>query len=142
MVEMRIETAAEACAALAVMIVAADEQGTLAERDFLYASVAALPIFGGLDQAQFAKLMADTTAGMYASFTTDGSRISSDGVGQVVQMIREALPPEGRVEALEAAVGLAQCDGVVSLEALLLQRLCEGLEIDPESTSRLLEPLN
>lgn len=139
--QMKIDTAAEACAALAVMIVAADERGTFEERDFLFEKVAALPIFRGLDQGQFTKLMADTTTGLHGSFATDGLRISSEGTGRVVQMIREALPPEWRVQALEAAVGLAQSDGVVSLEALLLQRLCEGLEIDAESTRRLLGPL-
>jgi hypothetical protein len=140
-VELRIDTAAEACAALAVMIVGADDLGTLEERDFLFDRVAGLPIFGGIDRAQFAQLMADTTAGLYATPTAGGQRMSSEDVGQVVLMIREALPPAQRVEALEVAVGLAQVDGVVSLEALLLQRLCEGLEIDPESTGRLLGPL-
>jgi len=135
---MKIDTAAEACAALAVMIVAADELGTIEERDFLFEKVATLPIFGGLDRAQFTKLMADTTAGLYASLATGGDRLSSEAVGRVVQMICDALPLDRRVEALEAAVGLAQSDGIVSLEALLLQRLCEGLEIDPESMSRLL----
>ena len=135
---MKIETAAEACAALAVMIVAADELGTNEERRFLFETVAGLPMFGGLDQAQFKKLIADTTADMYASFPMSGNRMSSEGVGQLVEMIRKALPARRRVEALEAAVGLAQADGVVSVEALMLQRLCEGLEIAPESTSQLL----
>jgi len=47
-VQVRIESAAEACAALAVIIVAADELGTDEERDFLFQTVAALPIFEGL----------------------------------------------------------------------------------------------
>ena len=138
---MKIETAAEACAALAVMIVAADELGTNEERRFLFETVAGLPMFGGLDQAQFKKLIADTTADMYASFPMSGNRMSSEGVGQLVEMIRKALPARRRVEALEAAVGLAQADGVVSVEALMLQRLCEGLEIAPESTNQLLDRL-
>jgi tellurite resistance protein len=135
---MKIETPAEACATLAAMIVAADDVGTLEERDFLFEKVAALPIFAGLDQAQFTKLMADTTAALHASFPTEGKRMSSEAVGRVVEMIRGALPPERRVQVLEAAVGLAQSDGVVSLEALLLQRVCEGLELDPETSRRLL----
>lgn len=139
--QMRIDTAAEACAALAVMIVAADELGTSQEREFLFHTVAALPIFGGLDEAKFAKLIADTTERVYAELPMDGNRIASDGVGELVRMIRDALPLDHRVEALEAAVGLARADGVVSVEALLLQRLCEGLEIDEEATRRLLGPL-
>jgi tellurite resistance protein len=135
---MRIETPAEACAALAVMIVAADQLGTSEEREFLFEKVRSLPVFEGLDRAAFMKLMADTTEGLYDSMPMEGSRMSSAGVGRLVDMIREALPADRRVEALETAVGLAQSDGVVSVEALMLQRLCEGLEIDPDSTSELL----
>ena len=137
---MKIETAAEACAALAVMIVAADELGTTEEREFLFDTVATLPPFVGLDRTQFMKLMADTTASMYTSLDVDGTRISSSAIGDCVRLIRDALPAHQRVEALEAAVGLAQADGVVSVEALLLQRLCEGLEIDDQSMELLLRP--
>jgi uncharacterized tellurite resistance protein B-like protein len=140
-VQAKIESAAEACAALAVVIVAADELGTDEERDFLFETVAALPIFKELDREQFRKLITDTTERLYASLPTEGSRLSSEGVGRLVGMIREALPADQRVEALEAAVGLARSDGVASVEALLLQRLCEGLEIDPEAERRLREML-
>jgi len=135
---MKIESPAEACAALAAIIVAADELGTNEERTFLFETIGALPIFEGLDRTQFTELMAATTARLYASFPTDGGRMSSDGVGRLVDMIRDALPADRRAEALEAAVGLARSDGVVSVEALLLQRLCEGLELDDDSSRRLL----
>jgi hypothetical protein len=97
-----------------------------------------MPMFDGLDHAQFMKLMADTTERLYSSFSMTGGHVSSDGVGQLVTMIRDALPAGRRVEALEAAVGLAKADGVESVEALLLQRLCEGLEIEETAASRLL----
>jgi tellurite resistance protein len=134
----KIETAAEACAALAILIAGADELGTNEERGFLFETVKAMPLFADLDPAQFRKLMADTTEGLYASTAIEGNRMASREVGRLVEMIRDALPADRRVEALEVAVGLAQSDGVVSVEALLLQRLCEGLEIDPDSTKRLL----
>jgi tellurite resistance protein len=135
---MKIDTPAEACAALAAIIVAADEVGTNDERTFLFDTIGALPIFEGLDRAQFTELMATTTAGLYDTFPTDGGRMRSDGVGRLVDMIRDALPADRRAEALEAAVGLARSDGVVSVEALLLQRLCEGLELDADFSKRLL----
>jgi tellurite resistance protein len=135
---MKIETPAEACAALAAIIVAADELGTIEERNFLFETVRALPIFEGLDQRQFTELMADTTASLYDSLPTDGGRVSSDGVGRLVDLIRDALPADRRAEALEAAVGLAKSDGVASVEALLLQRLCEGLDLDDDDSKKLL----
>ncbi len=135
---MKIETPAEACAALAVMMVAADELGTDEERQFLFQTVAALPMFEDLDGSEFMALIADTTAALYSTLPTAGGRLSPDGVGQLVEMICAALPADQRVEALEAAVGLAAADGIVSGEALLLQRLCEGLEIDDGVKARLL----
>ena len=135
---MKIETPAEACAALAAIIVAADELGTIEERSFLFDTVRTLPIFQGLDQRQFSQLMADTTARLYDSLPMDGAHVSPEGVGRLVDLIRDALPAERRAEALEAAVGLAKSDGVESVEALLLQRLCEGLELDDDSSRRVL----
>jgi tellurite resistance protein len=137
-VNLRVETPAEACAALAAIIVAADDVGTSEERKFLFETIEAMPMFEGLDHPQFMKLMADVTAGLYDSLPVKGGHVASEGVGQLVNMIRDALPAGRRVEALEAAVGLAKADGVESVEALLLQRLCEGLEIDPASMTRLL----
>jgi hypothetical protein len=135
---MRVDSPAEACAALAAIIVAADDLGTTEERKFLFETVEAMPMFDGLDHAQFMQLMADTTAALYSSFPMKGGHMAPEGVGLLVDMIRDALPAGRRVEALEAAVGLAKADGVESVEALLLQRLCEGLDIDAAATSKLL----
>ena len=43
-------------------------------------------------------LMADTTADLYESMPTEGAHIRSDGVGRLVDMIRDALPAEARRE--------------------------------------------
>lgn len=137
--DMKIETPAEACAALAVMIVAADEVGTVEEREFLFETVRSLPMFEGMDRAGFTDFVTSMTQRMFTSLPMQGSRISSDGVRDLLGMIREALPAERRVEALEVAVGLAQADGVECVEALLLQRLCEELEIGSEAAQRLLK---
>jgi tellurite resistance protein len=137
---MRIETPAEACAALAVLIVGADEVGTSEEGQFLFETVASLPIFEGLNRAQFTRLMADATEGVWSSVPIEGSRLSEDGVSEVLGRICEALPAELRTEAFEGAVGLARADGISDEEALLLERLCEGLEIDPDLARELLNP--
>lgn len=137
---MRIETPAEACAALAVLIVGADDVGTAEESRFLFETVAALPIFEGLDRPQFTKLMADATEGVWSSVPIDGTRLSDKGVSDLVRRICEALPSELRTEAFKGAVGLARADGISGEEALLLERLCEGLEIDPELAKEYLDP--
>jgi hypothetical protein len=136
---MRIETPADACAALAVLIAGADEIGTMEEGRFLHDTVAALPMFSALDRVQFAKLMADAAEAVSSSFPMDGHRLSEEGVSDLLARICDALPPELRVETFRAAVGLARSDGMSNEEALLLERVREGLEIEPGLARELLQ---
>ena len=140
MMNETVETPADACAALAVLIVGADEIGTTEESEFLFGTMAALPIFAGLDQTQFAKLMVDATDWVWSSFPTEGSRVTEEGVSDLLRLICGALPPETRVDVFRAAVGLAQSDEMSSEEELLLERLRDGLEIDPRLAREFLDP--
>lgn len=135
---MRIETPADACAALAVLIAGADEVGTMEEGRFLFETVAGLSMFDHLDRGQFAQLMADVADDVWSSFPTHGNRLSEDGVSDLLRLVCEALPRELRTEAFQAAVGLARSDGTTAEEARLLQRLCDELEIDSEFARGLL----
>ena len=82
---MKIETPAEACACLAVLIAGADEVGTMEERRFLFENIAALPVFADFDQPQFSKLMEDATDWVWSEFPTDGGHITDDGVTKLVE---------------------------------------------------------
>lgn len=137
---MRIETPAQACAALAALIAGADEVGTMEESRFLYETVAAMPVFADLDRVAFTELMHTTTDWVWAEFPTLGGRVTDEGVTDLLGLICDALPPELRSEAFRAAVGLARADGVTSEEELLLQRVCEGLEIDPRTATEFFDP--
>jgi tellurite resistance protein len=127
---MGVETPAEACAALAVLIAGADEIGTMEESRFMFETVAAMPVFEGLGRAQFSKLMEETTDWVWSTFPVEGGRVTDAGVGDLLGLICKALPKEMRGDALKAAVGLAMADGMAEGEQNLLGRLCDGLEVD------------
>jgi tellurite resistance protein len=128
---MKLESPAEACAALAVLLAGADEVGTVEEGRFLFETVAAMPVFAGLDRSGFATLMGRTTEWVWSSFPTEGGRITDAGVSDLVARICNALPAEERLDTLKAAVGLARSDGVSAEEKQLLEALCGGLDIEP-----------
>lgn len=127
----RIQTPADACAVLALLVVGADDVGTMAEGRFLFDTIANLPMFEGLDHSSFGALMAETAEWVWSSYASDDNRISDEGISELLDMVCCALPEELRAETLRAAVGLAKADGMVEPEEILLKRLCEGLEIDP-----------
>jgi tellurite resistance protein len=127
---MKLETPAEACAALAVLIAGADSVGTTEEGRYLYDRIAPMPVFGGIDRERFTKLMDEMTEWVWDSFPTDGGRMTDDGVAQLVDRIAAALPRDMRLDTLKAALGLARADGMAPEEEALLGRLCAGLEVD------------
>ncbi len=136
---MILETPADACAALAVLIAGADEVSTNAERRFLFGTMADTPLFEHLDEAQLADLLATASEWVVSSFPSEGGHLSDEGVSELIGLICGAIPPELRAEAFQAAVGLAGSDGFSSEEERLLERLCDGLEIDPEMARELLD---
>jgi len=127
----RIQTPADACAVLALLVVGADDVGTMAEGRFLFDTIASLPMFEGMDHSGFGALMAETTEWVWSSYASDENKISDEGIEELLDMVCAALPEDLRAETLRAAVGLAKADDMVEPETRLLERLCEGLDIDP-----------
>jgi len=127
----KIQTPAEACAALAALVVGADDVGTMAEGRYLFDTIAHLPVFEGMDTRSFGGLMAETAEWIWSSYATDGGHISDVDLTELLDMICLALPREVRAVTLRAVIGLAKADGMVEPEEQLLRRLCDGLGLDP-----------
>jgi tellurite resistance protein len=126
----RIQTPADACAALAVLVVGADDVGTMAEGKYLFDTIAHLPVFEGMNTAAFGGLVAETAEWIWSTYAID-NHLSDEGLTELLDMICLALPREVRAVTLRAVVGLAKADGMVAPEELLLRRLCDGLGLDP-----------
>lgn len=136
---MNIETPADAFAALAVLVLGADRVGTFEERRFLFERLAGHRVFQDLDREAFGTFITETTDRVCDAFPTDGMRVTEEGVSEAVELIADVLGPELRDEAFRMAVDLARIDGMVLSEETVLERVQEGLGIDPEVAGELLE---
>jgi len=129
---MRIETPADACAAIAVLVAGADGIGTTQESRFLFEHVAALPVFSELDRDGMAALLAAAAEWVWSERDADGTVRPRD-LGEITDEIAGALTPELRADALRAAIGLARVDGMTPEERDLLDRLSLGLSVDADA---------
>jgi len=137
---MKIETPADAFAALAVLVVGADQVGSFEERRFLFERLSAHSVFGDLDGEAFAALVGETTEQLHTSLPTADGRVTDEGVSRAVGMIAGALTPELCTDAFRMAVDLARIDGMVRPEEAMLERVRDGLGIDPTTAAALLGP--
>jgi len=137
---MKIETPADAFAALAVLVLGADRVGTFEERRFLFERLSAHTVFGDLDGEAFATLVKETTDQVHDSFPIDDGRVTDEGVSEAVGMIAGTLSSELRTDAFRMAVDLARVDGMVRQEEAVLELVRDGLGIDRSTAAELLGP--
>jgi len=120
---MQIETNAEAFACLAVMMAGADGIGTTEESHFLFDTLAELPVFEGLDQAEFTMVLSEANRRVYGFAKPDDGRITEEGVSDILGRVRDALSPELRAEAVQMALDLARSDEMSPEEEALMERV-------------------
>ena len=138
MTTIEFENPAEAFAAVATIVIATDNLGTMSERDFLFEQVKNLGVFTSYDQAEFIKLLSDVIGKAYQTLPMHGSSITVQGIDSLAQAIRQVLSPELRVQVFEMAFGLACADGLCDEEKTLLDQLQHGLEIDDRLAQSIL----
>jgi hypothetical protein len=135
---IEFEDPTEAFAAVATVVIATDELGTMNERDFLFEQVKNLDMFNSYDQAEFTKLLGDAIEKVYETLPLDGLSITEQGIESLVQAIREVLRPELRVQAFKMAFGLARADKLCDEEKTMLEQLQRGLAIDAQVAQDIL----
>ncbi|HSH04302.1 MAG TPA: tellurite resistance TerB family protein [Anaerolineae bacterium] len=137
---MEFESPAQAIAAVATLIIHADQIGTLAERDYLFTHVKEHPLFATYDETTFSDLLATTAKQIYQNFPTANEALTPAAINQLIAAINDALPPDLTPTALTIAVNLAQADGLVPAEQTILTQLALGLHLDPQTTHTILNP--
>ena len=126
---IKFENPAEAFAAVATVVIAADRVTTLDERESLFARMRATEVFRSYDLAAFTRLLEDDVERVYGILPSDGSSITEQGVDTIVQAARDVLSPELRAGAYRMAVGLAHADRLRETERSLLEQLQRGLHV-------------
>jgi tellurite resistance protein len=136
---MILETPADACAALAVLIAGADDITTPEERRFLFGAMARTRLLDDLTESEVAELLITASQWVFSSFPKSNGRLTDEGQSMLLAMIARAIPKELRGEAVRVAADLARSDGVSTQEVALIRRVCEELEIEPDVERGLLE---
>ena len=137
-VTIELRRPAEAFAAVAWVVCAADKLGSTEEQRLLYEQVQNLDIFKGFGPLEFQYLLGATFNRVFRTLPNGELSIREQGVEGLIQAVNETLSPELRVEALEMAIGLARADGLCDEENALLEQLQHGLEIDERTAQGIL----
>jgi len=128
MEQARIESPAEAYAALAILMAGADGMGSLEEGRFITQRARAFPVFADLDATAFSELLEHMTEEVWPSLAARGDGFDEEALDGLIDRIRDVLPDDLRRDALRMASDLAWVDGYSYAEHALLQRLRAGLQ--------------
>jgi tellurite resistance protein len=120
---LKIDTNREAFLAVLSVVAAADQIGSLEERDFLFQSVKEVELFTGQSQAEFNKLLGAVTQHLYDSLPNEDGAITAAGVDQLLSVVKQKLSAGERASLLEVAEELAESDDETDEEAAVLTQI-------------------
>jgi tellurite resistance protein len=124
---MKMETNAEAFACLAVMMAGADGHGSMEESEFIFDTMAEMPVFEGLDQAGLLMVLSEANRRVYSFAKADDGRVSDEGISTILTQVRDKLTPALRAEAVQMALDLARADDLSPEEEMLMARMRSAL---------------
>jgi hypothetical protein len=120
---LKFQKSSEAFLAVLSVVIGADQVGSLDERDFLFAKVKNLPLFGNPSIAEFSKLLGQVTETVYSQLPMDDGAISAAGVNSLLAEAKKLLTPEQQKSLLQIATELCKSDGAAAQENALLTQL-------------------
>jgi tellurite resistance protein len=126
---IRIESPAEAFAAVASVVIAADSMGSMDERTAVLQRLKEAPTFKGQDTAALTALLTKVTGHLCDGLpTTETGAFTSAAVDQVITAVKGVLGADERVQALKLAEATMDSDGASQSEKALLAQLRAGLK--------------
>lgn len=134
----KVDNAADAYAAITVLVVGADGVGTLEERKFLFDELGEVDVFGGLDAESLGGLLGKVVDRMYTELSDDGVALSADAVTEICAGARDVLDERQCHELLSLAARVAFSDGLESEERALLKQISDGLAIDAAAAQAMI----
>jgi tellurite resistance protein len=125
---IRIESPAEAFAAIASVVIAADSMGTMTERNAVLGRLKETPALSGQDNAALTALLSKVTGHLCDKLpVSESGSFTSVAVDQVIAAVKSVLGPEQRALALKLAEATMDSDGASDSERALLTQLRAGL---------------
>lgn len=128
---IQFANAAEALAGIASVVVAADNQGSLKERQFLFNQLAKLDPFVGYTSVTFNELLSAITTRLFDALPTDPEtmQLTPAAVDEVYGAAKQQLSPDQCAAAVRMATVLAGIDEAAASENALLAQLKQGLGV-------------
>ena len=124
-----IESPAEAFAAVASVVIAADSMGSMDERNAVLQRLKEAPALKGQDTAALTALLTKVTGHLCDGLpTTETGAFTSAAVDQVITAVKGVLGAERRAQALKLAEATIDSDGANESEKTLLTQLRAGLK--------------
>lgn len=122
---IQFANAAEALAGVTAIVVAADNQGSLKERQFLFDHVAPLEPFAGIDPAGFNALLGTITGRIYDQLPTDPStmQFTPAAMDELFLAVKQQLTPAQCVDAVRIAEALVSSDQATPGENALVAQM-------------------
>ncbi len=117
----------EAFLAVLSAVVAADQVGSLEERDFLFGRVKDLDIMKGRAADEFRKMLGRVTEKVFETLPTDGGALTASGLDQLLDAATKKLSASGRKELLAVATELCKKNDTSDSERALLTKLEQRL---------------
>jgi len=131
----QVENAAEAYAAIALLVVGADGIGTIEERDFLFGDLREADVFAGYTAESLGALLGRLVGRMQLGPDADDTK----AVTAVCSGARGVLRPDGCRALFSIAVRVAHSDGLDDRERRVLGMIAEGLDVDVAWATALIE---
>jgi len=135
----KLESPAEAYAAVSLLITGADGAGTLVERKFLFETLSAADVFSGPDPESMGELLGTLTGRMFSDLPNDGVALTSDAVQILCDSAKRLLDEDQCRAAFSLAANLACCDELEEIERNLLIQIADGLEVDTAEARSLID---
>lgn len=120
---LKLKNSREAFLSVLSLVIGADHVGSLKERDFLFAKVKSLPLFGNPSTAEFSKLLGEVTDTVYSQAATKDGEMTAEGVTSVLTEAKKMLNPEQQKSLLNIATELSTSDGAAAEEVELLGQI-------------------
>jgi len=135
---MQFSNENEALAAIASLILSADQVGTSPERKYLFETVGTHEPFQDFDGVQFKALVQRVNANLFSTEEEFNNRISSAGVQEFCDAVKTVLPTSKWEGAMQMACELACSDGLLKVEQRLLNEMGMNFGCTPEQIDQML----
>jgi len=135
----KLESPAEAYAAISLLIVGADGVGTMEERAFLFETLGGTDVFSDHDAESFGAMLGSMTGRLVADLSNGVSSPGREAVRELCASARSVLDAEQCLALFSSAVQLANSDGLANLESVALRQVAEGLGIAAATARRMID---